>query len=230
MNLFRIESAKFKIGKIAATSLLFNLMVFLLLLGLGISTGGQKMFPTMDTAIHEINNSIIWPGCLIFSGVWAAKIFVQEFRNKTIMNIWSCGIHRRRVVLTKLMYIWAIGMLMSFMSTLLLNTMLLLLHPYMNYSEEGLSFAAHFSPGFIGTVAWNGFCIGITALLSLSFGIRGYSTSATIIASLVVAVVWACQISLPVALLTAMNIRILIMLVSIVSVFFLVHRTKRLDF
>ncbi|WP_169744102.1 ABC transporter permease [Paenibacillus wynnii] len=230
MNLFSIENVKLKRGRMAVVSLLFILTLFAFLSILGLSAGGQVMFPNMTTALREINNSIIWPSCLIFTGVWASKIFVEEFRSKTMMNIWVCGIDRNRIVLVKLFLILSIGMLITLLSTLVLNFLLIILAPYMAYAEKGMSFSSHFSAPFIELVTLNAIYIGITSLLSVSFGMRGYSTSTTIIASLVMAVLWASQISLQIPGFSTSNIRFILALISVISVLFLLRRTNRLDF
>ena len=86
MRFLQIEIMKYKLSKIIYTFFLYiSLMAFLLFL-LGISTGGMYMYDTMETAIREVNNALIWPGCIVVIGIWSSKIIVQEFKEKTIQD------------------------------------------------------------------------------------------------------------------------------------------------
>lgn len=228
MNFFSIELAKYKVAHISMAFLIFNVFIFLFLFLLGLSTD-EPMFPSINSAIHEINNAIIWPGCIVFTGVWAARIFIQEFRNKTIINIWASGVQRNRVMLAKLCLIGLIGWLGTMFTTLFLNSLLLVLAPYMNYAENGIPVASFLSTAFLIELSLSALCIGIAVLVSISFGLRGYSTSLTIISSLGVAIIWASQMHLSAIGLSTASFRWLMALISAASIFFLIKHLKRSD-
>ncbi|MGO4531118.1 ABC transporter permease [Paenibacillus sp. 2TAF8] len=228
MNLISIELSKFKVSKIFGTLLLFNMLLFLFLFLLGISTGGVKMFPTMDTAINQINNAIVWPACIMFNAAWSAKILIQELRTNTISNIWSCGIDRNRLMMTKILLILVIGISVVAVSTLLLNFLLIVFRSYMDYSAEGTALEKQFTMPFVINITWNAFCIGITGMLAMFFGSRHFSAITTIIAALGIAAIWASQISF--LNLDVSDIRLLLMFGSILSLLFLERKLKRLDF
>ncbi|REK74245.1 ABC transporter permease [Paenibacillus paeoniae] len=229
MNLLRMEWVKFKPGKILLTFLLFNGAAFLMLYALGMSTGGMAMFPDMKVAIREINNSIVWPGCFIFAGVWGAKIFIQEFRNKTITTIWASGIHRSRLAAVKLILISALGILATVLSTLLQNSLLLLLSPYTYYAEQPMSIVSHMSVAYMGAVGWSALCIGLTVLLAVALGIRSFSTTVTIVAAMAFGVIWAFQLGFPGTYFNVESVRLLFVLAGLFSTGFLMRHIHRLD-
>ncbi|MFF2482365.1 hypothetical protein [Paenibacillus sp. NPDC058071] len=229
MSLLALEGVKCKPGKITLTFLSFNAALFLMLYALGMSTGGLAMFPDMHAAIKEINHSIVWPGCFIFSGVWAAKIGIQEFRDKTIAAIWASGISRGRLAAVKLIWISGLGILAAALSTLLQNALLLLLSPYTYYAEQPMTIASHFSASYIGEVGWSALCIGLTVLLAVAIGLRSFSSTVTIVASTAFGVIWAFQLGLPGTIIDAESVRLLLVLAGLLSVGFLMPYIRRLD-
>lgn len=229
INLLKIELEKYRLSKVILSIGLFNLIIIVLLLALGMSTGGIYMFETIDISIQETNNAIIWPACLVFTCIWSVKIFIQEFREKTIMNIFASGNKRIHVVLSKLIFILIIGFVLTIVTSIVSGIFLGVTSSVTYYTREDVLGFSFISQDFLVNVLVNAGMLSITSLIGVAAGMKKYSVSVTFVVTLIVAVIWATQINFPFLFLTVFGIRIIIQIIGILSFFVIIRKSISAD-
>lgn len=229
VNFLNIELDKYKVSKLLGTFILYNGIMFCLLLALGLSTSGIAMFPTMEIAIHEVNNSLIWPSCILVTGIWSSKIFIQEFRDKTIMNIFSSGVKRSSITLTKILLILAISFIFTIISTLLQDFLLNITSSFTYYTEEILNGDSFYSLEFTSDLIFNAGVLSITALISIALGLIRYSTSMTFVGALLLAFIWSMQLSFSNLNLNVNEIRLFLGIMGILCGLYILRKITTAD-
>ncbi|WP_310551300.1 hypothetical protein [Paenibacillus glufosinatiresistens] len=166
--------------QVAAAFFLFNAAVLLLLYLLGLEGRGQPRFGSMGEALREINNSIIWPGCIVLTG-WTARVADAAGKRHTGTRIWRAP---------------AMGLLGTLLSTLLLDGLLLIFEPVYRLAGSAVSLQGFFTGAFFGRLMLSSLCIGLLSLLPLYLHQRAGSGTLVLAASLIAAVLWATQFGL----------------------------------
>ena len=230
INFLSIEIYKYKISKLVLTLILFNVFIFIFLMLLGLSTGGIAMFPTMEIAIHEINNAIIWPSCILVGGIWSSKILIQEFRDNTIINIFSSGVKRISIISTKVLMIILITFIFSLITTLIQNLLFVfVINPISYYTEENLKVTLLFTSEFTLNSLLNIGLLSFSVLIATLLGMKKYSSSITFLGVVLIAVLWAVQLNFSNINLTVEGIRILLAVVGLVCGLNIIRKTNMVD-
>jgi hypothetical protein len=230
MRFLQIEIMKYKLSKIIYTFFLYiSLMAFLLFL-LGISTGGMYMYDTMETAIREVNNALIWPGCIVVIGIWSSKIIVQEFKEKTIQIVFSLGIERQSIMRTKIILTVVFGFILTLLSTFLLDLFLNVTTEYMYYSETAINYFDRLRiKNILGDMAISAVLVSFMGILPTAIGIKKYSSSLTYGCSIIIALLWAMQIGFDIFFLSITGIRVIFCLCSMVGAAYIMGSCRRMD-
>lgn len=227
-NLLRIELTKYKISKLLGTLILYNVIMFSFLIALGLSTSGIAMFPTLEIAIHEVNNALIWPSCMLVTGIWSSKIFIQEFREKTIMNIFSSGVNRINITLTKMLLILIISFTFTIISTIIQDFLLTITSSLTYYTEEIINYS-FYSLEFTLDLILNAGVLSVTALISIALGIKKYSSSLTFVGALLIAVIWSIQLNFSNLIFSVDGIRLMLGIIGLLSGLYIIRKTTTVD-
>lgn len=230
MRLLQIEIMKYKLSKMIYTFFLYIFFMAFLLFLLGISTGGMYMYDTMETAIREVNNALIWPGCTVIIGIWSSKIIVQEFKEKTIQLVFSLGMERQLIMGAKIILTIIFGFILTLLSTFILDFYLNFTAEFTYYSETAIH---DFHRIRIKDILWNmvfpSVLVSFMGILPTAIGIKKYSTSITYGSSIVIALIWAMQIGFHIPFLSLIGIRVLLCLCSIGGAMYITRSCRKID-
>ncbi|GFM15529.1 hypothetical protein A4A36_11800 [Bacillus subtilis] len=185
MNLIRIELRKIKIGWYVRGALIANLIImgFLWLISYSEKADGGVSFQSMEEAFLIIG-TFVRSVFIIFGAVLIAKLVISEYKNKTILVMFTYPISRKKLLTAKLMI--AAGL--TFITILLSNILIAAVF-------FGLNSIYHFTPGELTSeiisqqaVKMAVFTFGAagTSLVPIFFGMRKHSVPATIISSIVI--------------------------------------------
>ena len=230
VKLLQIEIIKYRLSKLIYTFLLYITLMLILLFLLGISTGGIYMFDTMETAIREANNALVWPGCIIIIGIWSNKILVQEYKDKTIQIVFTTGIERFKVMISKIVFIMIFSFIFVLLSTLILNFYLNNITDWTYYAEAAKEYTNIFSvENIMIKISVPAFMISLSGLIPAALGISKQSSSITYGVSIVLALLWSMQIGFAVPLLSTIEIRILLCLCGVMCSIFIIGICNKKD-
>ncbi|MFD0825028.1 ABC transporter permease [Neobacillus sp. M.A.Huq-85] len=143
------------------------------------------------TEIFTISGACVRGVFIVFAAVLISKMIIQEFRNRTILIMFSYPINRKKILSAKLILIvW-----MTFIA-------MTISHIVVIFGFIGLNQIFHLTPAISLTsndvlaeiikVIMFSLTTSVAALIPLYFGMRKYSTPATIISSLLIVSV-TCQ-------------------------------------
>ncbi|WP_243572645.1 ABC transporter permease [Bacillus stercoris] len=185
MNLIRIELRKMKMGWYVRGALIANLIImgFLWLISYSEKADGGVSFQSMEEAFLIIG-TFVRSVFIIFGAVLIAKLVISEYKNKTILVMFTYPISRKKLLTAKLMI--AAGL--TFITILLSNILIAAVF-------FGVNSIYHFIPDKLTSeiisqqaVKMAVFTFGAagTSLVPIFFGMRKHSVPATIISSIVI--------------------------------------------
>ncbi|MGG7222374.1 ABC transporter permease [Bacillus sp. ATD] len=185
MNLIRIELRKMKMGWYVRGALIANLIImgFLWLISYSEKADGGVSFQSMEEAFLIIG-TFVRSVFIIFGAVLIAKLVISEYKNKTILVMFTYPISRKKLLTAKLMI--AAGL--TFITILLSNILIAAVF-------FGVNSIYHFIPGELtsGIISQQAVKMAVftfgaagTSLVPIFFGMRKHSVPATIISSIVI--------------------------------------------
>ncbi|PRR95224.1 hypothetical protein C6W24_17540 [Bacillus atrophaeus] len=184
-NLMRIELKKMKLGWYARGAIIANLILlgFLWMVCYVEKMEGEETMQTIDESFLIIG-TLVRGVFIIFGAVLIARLVISEFKNKTILVLFTYPVNRKKLLAAKLMI--AFGL--TFITILISNAFVAFAFFYLNSIY-------HVIPGEVTSdmvsqqaVKMAVFAFGAagTSLVPIFFGMRKYSVPATIISSVII--------------------------------------------
>ncbi|MCY8515546.1 ABC transporter permease [Bacillus atrophaeus] len=184
-NLMRIELKKMKLGWYARGAIIANLILlgFLWMVSYVEKIEGEETMQTIDESFLIIG-TLVRGVFIIFGAVLIARLVISEFKNKTILVLFTYPVNRKKLLAAKLMI--AFGL--TFITILISNA-------FVAFAFFFLNSIYHVIPGEVTSdmvsqqaVKMAVFAFGAagTSLVPIFFGMRKYSVPATIISSVII--------------------------------------------
>ncbi|ATO26667.1 hypothetical protein RA13_00220 [Bacillus atrophaeus] len=184
-NLMRIELKKMKLGWYARGAIIANLILlgFLWMVSYVEKIEGEETMQTIDESFLIIG-TLVRGVFIIFGAVLIARLVISEFKNKTILVLFTYPVNRKKLLASKLMI--AFGL--TFITILISNV-------FVAFAFFFLNSIYHMIPGEVTSdiisqqaVKMAVFAFGAagTSLVPIFFGMRKYSVPATIISSVII--------------------------------------------
>lgn len=184
-NLMRIELKKMKLGWYARGAIIANLILlgFLWMVSYVEKIEGEETMQTIDESFLIIG-TLVRGVFIIFGAVLIARLVISEFKNKTILVLFTYPVNRKKLLASKLMI--AFGL--TFITILISNV-------FVAFAFFFLNSIYHMIPGEVTSdivsqqaVKMAVFAFGAagTSLVPIFFGMRKYSVPATIISAVII--------------------------------------------
>ncbi|PFD38131.1 hypothetical protein CN285_18820 [Bacillus cereus] len=185
LRLMKLEMKKFKLGWYVKGAIIANITILALLILVGFVAQIEGDPEIRDPqAILSMASVSVRGTFIIFGGVLIAKLIIDEYKNKTILLMFSYPINRKKMMISKL----AITATLTFITVILSNILVvgiffgidsyfsILPNPFTvdQLIQEGVNLV----PLAIATA-------GIS-LIPLYFGMRKHSVPTTIVSSIIV--------------------------------------------
>lgn len=188
IHLMKLELIKIKIGKPIRQAILTNLII----LGLCIGMCVVSVYGTdPDEAIMSFQEAMImtsvlaWAAFLIFSSVIMNQLTVSEYKNRTIVQLFTYPIHRKKLFVAKLMIVFVFTTLATACSSIFNSIVLYGVCKVGHFfADTTVSICLDYLPEcLIGAIM-----CGFISLVPFYFGMRKKSGAATIISSVIIVV------------------------------------------
>ncbi|MFJ8352155.1 MULTISPECIES: ABC transporter permease [Bacillus cereus group] len=188
LRLMKLELKKFKLGWYVKGAIIANITILALLILAGFVAQIEGDPEIRDPqAILSMASVSVRGTFIIFGGVLIAKLIIDEYKNKTILLMFSYPINRKKMMISKL----AITATLTFITVILSNILVvgiffgidsyfsILPNPFTvdQLIQEGVNLV----PLAIATA-------GIS-LIPLYFGMRKHSVPTTIVSSIIVVII-----------------------------------------
>jgi ABC-type transport system involved in multi-copper enzyme maturation permease subunit len=191
-HLIRLESKKIKLGWFVKGAMLANIIILGLLCIISAVENSEGTGMLTDaTGIFTIIGACVRGVFIVFAAVLISKMIIHEFKNRTVLIMFSYPINRKKILSVKLILI--VGM--TFIAMTISHTVVI-------SGFIGLNHIFHLTPAMNVTlsdflaeiikVIMFSLTTSVAALIPLYFGMRKYSTPTTIISSLLM-VILTCQ-------------------------------------
>ncbi|WP_459499209.1 ABC transporter permease [Bacillus sp. C1] len=191
LQLIKLEMKKIKLGWYIKGTIIANIvMVAMLFFVSYVSQIEGDVELVNSQGILLMASTMVRGTFIVFAGVLIAKLVIEEYKNKTILLMFSYPVNRKKMIASKL-FITAI---LTFVTVLLSNIFIIgvffTLNSYLLVIPNTITIAGLMQEG-IKMIPFAIAAAG-TGLIPLYFGMRKYSVPTTIVSSLLVVMI-ACQ-------------------------------------
>ncbi|MFJ8263544.1 ABC transporter permease [Rummeliibacillus sp. NPDC094406] len=191
-QLIRLESKKFKLGWFIKGAILATILILFCLCMISVleKSEGTEMLKDM-TGFFTISGALVRGVFIVFAAVLISKMIIQEFKSRTIHIMFSYPINRKKILGAKLILI----VLLTFIAMTISHTVVIIgfigLNQIFHFISAISLTSSDFSAEFIKVIMFS-LTTAVAALVPLYFGMKKYSTPATIVSSLLIVSV-TCQ-------------------------------------
>ncbi|TSB47803.1 ABC transporter permease [Alkalicoccobacillus porphyridii] len=188
-HLMKLELQKHKIGWFVKGAILSNIIILALLYFFTIieKIENEILFRT-TTDFFTISGILIRATFIIFAAVLISKFIIDEFKNRTSLVMFSYPIDRKKIMMSKLLLIFILTFCSMLISTCFVVLSFIGLNEMFQLSVN-LNFSAQsILPELMSMMMFNLVAAG-ASLVPLYFGMLKYSTPATIVSAIIIALV-----------------------------------------
>ncbi|MGG0728301.1 ABC transporter permease [Bacillus paramycoides] len=188
LRLMKLEMKKFKLGWYVKGAIIANIAILALLISVGYVAQIEVDPEIRDPqAILLMVSTSVRGTFIIFGGVLIAKLIIDEYKNKTILLMFSYPINRKKMMVSKL----AITAILTFITVILSNIFVVGIFfgidSYFSILPNSFTVDQLIQEG-INLVPLAIATAGIS-LIPLYFGMRKHSVPTTIVSSIIVVVI-----------------------------------------
>jgi ABC-type transport system involved in multi-copper enzyme maturation permease subunit len=148
---------------------------------------GEYIF-TKFTDYFMISGAFVRGTFTVFAAVLISKMIIDEFKNRTILVLFSYPINRKKILSAKLILIYSMTFMAMAISNIIVITGFIGLNQIFHLTSAMSLTIDDFFAGILNLITFSLATAG-AALVPLYFGMRKYSTPATIISSLLIVMV-----------------------------------------
>ncbi|MBU8583715.1 ABC transporter permease [Bacillus paralicheniformis] len=182
LNLLKIEMKKMKLGWYVRGAVFANFII-LGFLWMVTFTEGKDTFQTIDETFLVIG-TFVRAVFIIFGAVLISKLIISEFKNKTILVMFTYPINRKKLLAAKLLIAGGLTFITILISNACVAAAFFLLNSIYGVIPGELT-ASMVSQQALKMIVF-AFGAAGTSLVPIFFGMRKHSAAATIISSVVI--------------------------------------------
>lgn len=191
IRLMKLEMKKYKLGWYVKGAIIANAVMIALLIFVSFVAQIEGETEMRNAAAILLMASTMVRGTfIIFGGVLIAKLIIEEYKNKTILLMFSYPIKRKKLIASKLFITAMLTFITIIVSNILLVGVYFTINSYFPMIPNSVTTNQLIQEG-IKLVPFAIAAAG-TSLIPLYFGMRKYSVPTTIVSSILVVVI-ACQ-------------------------------------
>ncbi|MBS4190554.1 ABC transporter permease [Bacillus sp. FJAT-49705] len=190
-KLIRLELEKFKLSGYVWRALIANFVIFGLICVISFieKIEGAEVFQDRYMAL-QIIETMIRATFIIFAGVLLSRIVISEFKNKSISVLFMYPINRKKLIVAKLLIVVAFTFICIILSYFLVGSSFYVFDRFAHVVPDSLPFADVLS--YFSIVLMNALAASCMSLIPLYFGMKKFSGSTTIVASIITVLI-VCQ-------------------------------------
>ncbi|GIN87112.1 ABC transporter permease [Heyndrickxia sporothermodurans] len=228
-HLIKLELKKNKIGWFAKGGILANIIILGLLCMISVVEKSEGTELVKDvTGIFTISGASVRGTFIVFAAVLISKMIISEFKNRTILIMFSYPINRKKVLSAKLIIIVFITFIAMTISHIVVSIGFIGLNQIFHFTSAVSLTSSELLAEIIKIIMFS-LATAVAALVPLYFGMRKYSVPATIISSLLIVMV-TCQSAGPnFSLANIIYIPLALAVIALGIVAFAIRNIERID-
>ncbi|WP_203362962.1 ABC transporter permease [Bacillus sp. REN10] len=227
LQLMKLEMKKFKFGwyvkgAMIATIIMTAMICFIMY----IEQWEGELMVTMYQDVFILIGGMVRATFIVFAAVLIAKMVIEEYRNQTILILFSYPVSRKKIIVSKLLII----AMLTFITILLCNVIVagsfFVVNAY--FSMVPFSVTAHqFLEEAIKMIFFAIAAAG-ASLITLYFGMRKYSVPATIASSLLIVSI-ACSSNPAFSMVTFIPLQLGLAIVGVMIAYLTIRNIEKVD-
>lgn len=189
INLIRLELKKAKLRWYFNGATIATILIFALIVGIQYVEkieSGSLPFTGLEEALIVIGVSVR-STFIVFAAVLLSKLVIDEYKNKTILLMYSYPIERKKIMMVKLLIASSLTFVTIVISNSIVAAAFLMFNHYVQLIPDSFS-VQQFSLHFVRIITFAIAAAG-ASLVPLYFGMRKQSVPATIVSSLLIIVI-----------------------------------------
>lgn len=228
-HLIRLESKKNKLGWFVKGAILANILILgsICMISVIEKSEGTEMLKDM-TGIFTISGASVRGVFIVFAAVLISKMIIQEFKNRTIHIMFSYPINRKKILSAKLILIVCMTFIAMTISHIVVMIGFIGLNQIFHFTSTISLTPSDFFAGIIKVIMFS-LTTAVAALVPLYFGMRKYSTPATIISSLLIVSVTSQSMGPNFSLANIIYIPLALAVIALGIVAFTIRNIERIE-
>ncbi|MFB1052007.1 ABC transporter permease [Paraliobacillus sp. JSM ZJ581] len=186
INLIKLEQSKFDFNVyykwIIIVNVILTFFVFLIPF-VERSDNGVVAFSTYLEAFNTVN-ILVGAAFTIFASVLISKLIIEEYKNKTILILFSYPIKRKKILTAKIIVVISWTFITLIISSLFVSFAFLIMDSFLKFVPEQLSMSNIIQQ--VVKMITNSLAISGISLIPLYFGMLKKSVPATILSSILI--------------------------------------------
>ncbi|MFK4465552.1 ABC transporter permease [Bacillus sp. RC252] len=188
LRLMKLELRKFKLGSYVKRAVIANIVILALLIFVSIVAQIEGDPKIRDPQIIlSMASALVRATFIIFGGVLIAKLIIDEYKSKTILLMFSYPINRKKMMASKLAITATLTFITVILSNILVVGIFFGIDSYFSILPNSFTVDQLIQEG-IKLIPLAIATAGIS-LIPLYFGMRKRSVPATIVSSIIVALI-----------------------------------------
>ncbi|MBB6672005.1 ABC transporter permease [Cohnella nanjingensis] len=185
LKLIQLELIKYKINGYVRVALIAMACIFGLICLIAFNRSEGQAFQDSETLFFAID-TFTKGTFIVFASVLLSRFIIDEYRTKSITVLFMYPINRKKLMIAKLFIVFSFTFISIVLCNLIVGSLMLLLNHFYEFMNETLTV------GQVGrqalAIIMNALAASFISLIPLFFGMRKYSTAATIITSVLIVI------------------------------------------
>ncbi|WP_410983492.1 ABC transporter permease [Bacillus cereus] len=227
LQLIKLEMKKCKLGWYIKGAIIANIvMVAMLFFVSYVSQIEGDVELGNPQGILLMASAMVRGTFIVFAGVLIAKLVIEEYKNKTILLMFSYPISRKKIIASKLLITATLTFVTVLLSNIFVIGIFFALNSYMLVIPNTITVAELIQEG-IKVIPFAIAAAG-TCLIPLYFGMRKYSVPTTVVSSLLVVMI-ACQSQPEFSLATFLPLQLALSAIGIMIAYYGIRNIEKED-
>ncbi|MBH5318044.1 ABC transporter permease [Paenibacillus sp. GSMTC-2017] len=193
-KLIKLEFEKTNLTGYVVKALITMIIVFGMVSGMALMSKSHHDPMFIDiTSFMSLVNIFIRITFVVFSGILISRLIIEEYKSKTIQQLFTYPIQRKKVIQAKLMIIFGFCFFGVALSTIAIELFTVLLNPIVKFFETPVTISVLFIT--IPSILIASAMTAGLSLIALFFGMRKKSTATTITCSVIIGVLLNAMVS-----------------------------------
>ncbi|KOS62261.1 ABC transporter permease [Lysinibacillus agricola] len=227
LQLLKLEMKKFNLGWYVKGAIIANIIItaiVCIVIFIAQREGDIPISTYQD--VYVLIGASVRATFIVFASVLIAKLIIEEYKNKTILILFSYPVSRKKIIASKLILIAFLTLITMMLSNMVVAGLFSIINIYFPIVPFALT-ANQFIGEVINMVPFAIVSSGIS-LIPLYFGMRNHSVPATIGSSLLVVAI-ACSYNPAISLVTFIPLQLGLAAVGVVIAYLGIHNIENED-
>lgn len=227
LQLMKLEMKKCKLGWYVKGAIIANIVMVALLFFVSYVSQIKGELELRNTEMLLLMAStMVRATFIVFAGVLIAKLVIEEYKNKTILLMFSYPFNRKKIIASKLLITAMLTFITIVLSNIFVVGVFFILNNYLLVIPNTITINDLIQEG-IKLIPFAIAAAG-TSLIPLYFGMRKYSVPTTILSSLIVVMI-ACQSQPEFSLGTFLPLQLALAVIGIIIAYYGIRNIENKD-